>query len=114
MLLFCPECSNLLTIGKFPDDDLDSARQGKSRFECRTCSYEVPIEYHWYERRTMKKKEIEDIMGGAKAWDNVDKTAIQCPHEACDGTEAYFMTIQIRSADEPSTIFYKVFDSILG
>ncbi|KAL9094628.1 MAG: hypothetical protein Q9165_003188 [Trypethelium subeluteriae] len=77
MLLFCPECSNLLTTGKFPDDDPDPARQGKSRFECRTCSYEVPIEYHWYERRTMKKKEIEDIMGGAKAWENVDKTAIQ-------------------------------------
>lgn len=36
---------------------------------------------------------------------NVDKTRIDCPK--CDSLEAYFMMIQIRSADEPSTIFYK-------
>lgn len=28
-----------------------------------------------------------------------------CPK--CENTRAYFMQIQIRSADEPSTIFYK-------
>jgi DNA-directed RNA polymerase III subunit RPC11 len=29
----------------------------------------------------------------------------RCPH--CEHTQAYFMQIQIRSADEPSTTFYK-------
>ena len=66
------------------------------------------IRDRWYERRTLKKKEVEDIMGGAKAWENVDKTAVQCPYDGCGGSEAYYRTVQIRSADEPSTIFYKV------
>jgi DNA-directed RNA polymerase III subunit RPC11 len=56
----------------------------------------------------MKPKETEDVMGGAQAWENVDKTAIRCPLDGCDGGEAYFKTMQIRSADEPSTIFYMV------
>ena len=106
--LVCPNCSNILTVGRYPSNDPDEKRQGKSRFECRTCPYESPIMYHLYERRTMKKKEVEDVMGGAKAWENVDKTAIQCTQDGCDGDQAYFMLIQLRSADEPSTIFYKV------
>lgn len=32
-------------------------------------------------------------------------TTARCPH--CEFTKAYFMQIQIRSADEPSTTFYK-------
>ena len=32
----------------------------------------------------------------------------QCPREGCNGTEAFFYQVQIRSADEPMTIFYKV------
>ena len=76
----------------------------------------------------MKKKEVEDVLGGAGAWDNVDKTdgmpsetnwllwqsltlqfrAAQCPNEKCDGSQAFFYQMQIRSADEPMTSFYKV------
>lgn len=33
---------------------------------------------------------------------------IQCPKEGCDGAEAAFFQVQIRSADEPMTGFYKV------
>jgi len=48
-------------------------------------------------------------MGGDGAWDNVDQTDAQCPNDACaDGSRAYFYMVQIRSADEPMTIFYKV------
>lgn len=32
----------------------------------------------------------------------------QCTREGCDGNQAYFKQIQIRSADEPMTIFYRV------
>lgn len=32
-------------------------------------------------------------------------TTARCPH--CEHNKAYFMQIQIRSADEPSTTFYK-------
>lgn len=55
-----------------------------------------------------KKKEIEDVFGGPGAWDNAQKGAAQCPKEGCDGEEAAFFQVQIRSADEPMTTFYKV------
>jgi len=35
-------------------------------------------------------------------------TTAQCPRESCEGTEAFYHQIQIRSADEPMTTFYKV------
>jgi hypothetical protein len=56
----------------------------------------------------MKRKEVDDVMGGEGAWDNVDQTATQCPGSDCDGDRAYFYMVQIRSADEPMTTFYKV------
>lgn len=95
----------------------------------------------------MKRKEVDDVMGGEGAWDNVDQTegmtdnppspnrpprrqagklglrnirftdvfafflpptAAQCPSEDCTGTKAYFYMVQIRSADEPMTAFFKV------
>ena len=73
---------------------------------------------------------MEDVMGGKDAWANVDKTdgmfrqrrgqlvwweelmwdgyLAQCPREGCDGSQAFFYQVQIRSADEPMTIFLKV------
>lgn len=32
----------------------------------------------------------------------------QCPSETCNGSSAFFYQVQIRSADEPMTTFYKV------
>lgn len=34
---------------------------------------------------------------------------VNCREEKCDNREAYFRQVQIRSADEPMTTFYKVF-----
>ena len=69
---------------------------------------------HWDQfgkRRMMNKNSNHqyqdlDILGGASAWENVDRTTVYC---AKCGTlvPAYFRQIQIRSADEPMTIFYK-------
>lgn len=61
-----------------------------------------------YSRRYFKKKEREDVFGGPEAWANADKTAVQCPTGTCEGKEAAFYQVQIRSADEPMTSFYKV------
>ena len=33
---------------------------------------------------------------------------MQCPKEGCEGEEAAYFQVQIRSADEPMTSFYKV------
>lgn len=38
----------------------------------------------------------------------------QCPREGCDGSKAFFYQVQIRSADEPMTTFYKVGSSSCG
>lgn len=57
----------------------------------------------------MKQKEVDDVLGGEGAWDNVDQTAAQCPNRDCsDGTRAYFFQLQIRSADEPVSIYLPV------
>ncbi len=53
----------------------------------------------------LTRKKVDDILGGDKAWDNVDQTDAVCPH--CDNKRAYYMQIQIRSADEPMTTFYR-------
>lgn len=47
---------------------------GQNKLECRTCPYQFAIERRYYERKEMKRKEVEDVMGGKDAWANVDKT----------------------------------------
>jgi hypothetical protein len=37
-----------------------------------------------------------------------DDTTVQCPNEKCRNDAAYWYQLQIRSADEPMTAFYKV------
>lgn len=59
-----------------------------------------------YDRQILPRKDVDDVLGGDGAWDNVDQTAAQCPKE-CGGSKAYFFQLQIRSADEPMTTFYK-------
>jgi len=43
-------------------------------FVCRTCPYEFVIDREYYTRRVSKVKEVDDVMGGAAAWENVDQT----------------------------------------
>ena len=100
MLLFCPQCSNTLTVSR-------SLVTGTNRLECRTCPYEFILTRKYFERKAMKRKEVDDVMGGEGAWDNVDQTEVMCPIDACEGQRGYFYMVQIRSADEPMTTFYK-------
>ncbi|KAK1758708.1 hypothetical protein QBC47DRAFT_375539 [Echria macrotheca] len=98
-ILFCPYCSNLLILSR-----MDT---GGNRLECRTCPYEHPIEEAIFSRKTFHRKEKEDVFGGPGAWDNAQKTKMACPASQCEGQEAAFFQVQIRSADEPMTSFYK-------
>ncbi len=86
------------------------ARSGNNRLECRSCPYEFAINNNepLYQRREFVRKEKEDVFGGPGAWDNAQKTKVQCTAEKCEGEEAAFFQVQIRSADEPMTSFYKV------
>ncbi|KAL8295903.1 hypothetical protein RB601_000722 [Gaeumannomyces tritici] len=99
MLLFCPNCANVLTVS--PMDT------GKNRLECRTCPYEFAISEPLFSRKDFVRKEREDVFGGPGAWDNAQKAKVQCPADGCDGDEAAFFQVQIRSADEPMTSFFK-------
>ena len=97
MLLFCPTCGNLL--------DVEEGLEDKLRFACNTCPYIFNITRRITFRTYPKLKEVDDVLGGNAAWENVDSTEERCPK--CAHSRAYFMQIQIRSGDEPMTTFYK-------
>ncbi|KYG44220.1 hypothetical protein M433DRAFT_155831 [Acidomyces richmondensis BFW] len=101
----------MLTITKLPPAHLPEAEQaalaGKNRFECRTCPYQMVLDKRYFERKSMPLKAAEDVLGGKDAWANVDVTPTRCPSDTCDSQSAYFRQVQIRSADEPMTTFFK-------
>ncbi|ORY02282.1 hypothetical protein BCR34DRAFT_605633 [Clohesyomyces aquaticus] len=108
MLLFCPLCSNMLIISAVPSGDPSIEEHvGHNRFECRTCPYQMVIDKRYYERKNIKKKEVDDVIGGKGAWDNVDKMQVVCPVDKCRNGWAYWYQLQIRSADEPMTMFFR-------
>ena len=86
---FCPMCSNLLLI----EDGLSGMR-----FCCPTCPYTHDITKTYSSRVKLTRKEVDDVLGGADAWENVDRTETVCP--ACSHTTAYFMQMQIRSVSD--------------
>lgn len=103
MLLFCPTCSNILLV----EEGLDGFR-----FACNTCPYVHNIKQKISSRKYPRLKDVDDVLGGAAAWENVDSTEEKCPK--CSHPRAYFMQIQTRSADEPMTTFYKCCDLQCG
>ena len=95
---FCPLCGNLLL--------LEEGQQGM-RFCCPICPYLHNLQGIYTSAAKIKKKQLDDVLGGEDAWENVDRTQARCPQ--CSNNEAYFMQIQIRSADgKYSTINYLI------
>ena len=97
---FCPLDGTLLQV-KAGGEDAALI----SRFYCSTCPYSCSITSNRCSRTYPERKAVDDILGGAAAWENVDRTMATCP--SCNHNEAYFLQMQIRSADEPMSIFYK-------
>ncbi|KAG0206517.1 DNA-directed RNA polymerase III subunit RPC10 [Mortierella sp. GBA30] len=95
-MYFCPTCSNLLLVQS------DGAQQ---QLYCQTCPYIYPVVKTIVQRKTLDRKQVDDVLGGDEAWANVDQTEASCPR--CEHDRAYYMQIQTRSADEPMTTFYK-------
>ncbi|EJU03983.1 hypothetical protein DACRYDRAFT_63561 [Dacryopinax primogenitus] len=102
-MLFCPNCSNILII---------AADTGRNKWRCPTCPYEFPIHKQMSSRTRLKRKEVDDVLGGEAAWKDADSTSASC--EKCGNDKAYFMQLQIRSADEPMTTFYRCTRSTCG
>jgi hypothetical protein len=71
--LVCPNCSNALTISRA--EPTAGYPMGVNKFECRTCPYQYILDSTYYERSDMKRKEVEDVLGGKDEWKNADSMA---------------------------------------
>lgn len=112
---------------ELPSDDTNV---GNNAFECLTCPYQKFIHKGYEDDMKMEIKTVEDVLGGADSWKNVDRTEsgschlsntvdhanfqVNCTSEKCDNREAYYRQVQIRSADEPMTTFYRVLFRIIS
>ena len=84
-MLFCPTCANLLVI---------STETGLNKWACNTCAYEFPITKQvravsnfnaqtiicfvfsqMTSRTRLKRKEVDDVLGGDDMWKHADSTA---------------------------------------
>ncbi|KAI9718861.1 MAG: RNA polymerase III C11 subunit [Chrysothrix sp. TS-e1954] len=105
------------------EDDTEPDTRGTHALSCPTCPYTHPIKEPWYERTHIAhpRSAADDVLGGEDAWRNVDVADIPaCPNSAgaggggreggCESKKAYFRQVQIRSADEPMTGFYRCVD----
>ncbi len=95
---FCPECGNLMN----PEE-----KDGEMYLVCSSCGHEEPKgdspdEDYKVVREGEKKEETAVI---EKDEENLPKTQKNCPE--CGNGEAYWWMQQTRSADEPSTRFYR-------
>jgi DNA-directed RNA polymerase III subunit RPC11 len=99
---FCPLDGTLLQVR---NAEHTSEQEPSVFFFCSTCPYSRAITTQVTKRTFPTRKVVDDVLGGAGAWENVDRTKENCP--MCTHDEAYFMQIQIRSADEPMSVFYK-------
>lgn len=71
MITFCPWCANVLLIRK--SDDVENA------LSCQTCPYVYHLKHDkQVEVGEFEAKEVDDILGGEAAWENVDKTDGKC------------------------------------
>ncbi|XP_017785818.1 PREDICTED: DNA-directed RNA polymerase III subunit RPC10 [Nicrophorus vespilloides] len=96
MIPFCPLCGNLMFVQE---------KGARIQLVCNICPIFQVITKTVTSKTYYKLKEIDDVLGGAEAWKNVDSTEERCPK--CAYPRAFFMQIQTRSADEPMTTFYR-------
>jgi len=104
VMRFCPKCGSILVPSK---------RQGKTVLVCRKCGYveEVGAENSSGYRlvREIKHKPSDKIVVITKEdlekRSNLTIVKAKCPR--CGNDTAYFWMMQTRSADEPSTRFFR-------
>ena len=96
-MLFCPTCGNILLLENV---------SGALRFFCKTCPYVFNVNQKIKRIETFDdKKEVDLVYDEKESWKNVSTTEIICPK--CSNNRAYYKEIQLRSADEPTSILYK-------
>lgn len=95
-MLFCPTCANCLLVEKI------STGLG---FFCKTCPYTYRVSQTVTKKLNLERKKVDDVMGGDEAWENADTIDVRCMN--CYNNTANFYQVQLRSADEPMTVFYR-------
>ncbi|ORM41523.1 Transcription factor S [Babesia sp. Xinjiang] len=83
-----------------------SKSPSSSFFSCMRCSYELPISSRFHRSTVYKQfqKEVPHSPNSTNEFEHAPKIIAVCP--SCHNKEAYFMSIQTRSADEPMTQFF--------
>ena len=101
MVKFCPECSNLLRKKRMNE---------KTYLICK-CGYQIEIQpdNNQLEKTIQKKKAVLDknlivVSSDDKISGNMKVIKI---YPKCENKEAETWQVQIRSSDEPSTIFFR-------
>jgi len=92
---FCKKCGSLLTVIK---------KRKKTYLYCRKCKKEYPMKKNIkFSEKVVEKK--RGVIVVKKEGEELPITKAVCPK--CGNTEAYWWTLQTRSADEPPTTFYR-------
>ena len=103
-MLFCPTCGNILLLEK---------GFGSLRYFCKTCPYVFSVTQPIKRIETFEDKKVVDLVYSEKEeWENRPTTEAICPK--CGHNKAFFIEVQIRSADEPTTIIYKCANQSCG
>ncbi|RLG72926.1 MAG: transcription factor S [Methanobacteriota archaeon] len=96
---FCPKCGKLL---------LPSRVEGETVLRCSKCGFQKGLDRETYLVRSLgdrKPKREVVVVEPEQEFTPLPKTNATCPR--CGNREAYWWLLQTRSADEPSTRFYR-------
>ena len=93
---FCPSCGNLLLIEQTED---------RVQLKCRACDFAMHFVGSSVQKAPITPLDVKAIINTEDATSFQNKTEARC--EKCGHNEAYFNEVQIRSADEPATLFFK-------
>lgn len=92
---FCPACGNLLLI---------DGTSETTKLKCRSCKFEMDFPKAREQYAQIHPLDVASFVIDNNSMKFRDKTSCVC--EKCGNKEAWFTEVQIRSADEPATIFY--------
>lgn len=92
---FCPACGNLLLI--------DGSSE-TTRLKCRSCKFEMDFPKTKEQSAKIHPLDVASFVIDNNSMSFQNKTSCVC--EKCGNNEAWFNEVQIRSADEPATLFY--------
>ncbi|EAY09943.1 hypothetical protein TVAG_482170 [Trichomonas vaginalis G3] len=93
---FCPACGNLLLVDTSGD---------RTQLKCRACNFVMGFVGRTVQSAPLNPLDVKALITNDDAMSFQNKTQARC--DKCGHNEAFFTEIQIRSADEPATLFFK-------